>query len=116
MFAFCSLVDSAFRHARALGERLDTKKKAATSSASGVSAARAMFQGAASRGISVKDNAVGASVSVDTRHQNAITGLFAFGNAAGKRVTNFTTCGADGRVLLWDLAKLDLGLAALKLA
>ena len=29
--------------------------------------------------------------------------------------TKFSTCGADGRVLLWDLQKIDVNLADLKL-
>ena len=108
---------------RALTERLDTKKKGAdagkaAAASAGFAGARAMFQASSAQGIAIKDNAggSGSQVSIDTRHQNTITGLCALSAGEGKPITKFTTCGADGRVLMWDLTKLNLDLAALKLA
>jgi WD40 repeat protein len=120
VFYFFILEIDFFFPDRSLTEKLDTKKKGADSKASaanaGFAGARAMFQASSSQGIGIKDGAsTGITVSVDTRHQNTITGVCLLPGADGK-VSKFSTCGADGRVLMWDLTKLDVNLAALKLA
>ena len=93
-------------------DRIDKEKKAEVKAAqSGVANARAMFQGASSHGLTIKDNAgaVSSDVGLKTRHQNTIGGICKFS------ATKFSTCGTDGRVLQWDLEAVDVDLAALKL-
>ncbi len=43
---------------------------------------------------------------LDTKHQNAINCVNRFGS--GARVTKFSTTGVDGKLIIWDLASLNI--------
>eukprot|EP00455_Lapot_gusevi_P025069 TRINITY_DN2626_c0_g1_i2.p1 TRINITY_DN2626_c0_g1~~TRINITY_DN2626_c0_g1_i2.p1 ORF type:complete len:399 (+),score=144.60 TRINITY_DN2626_c0_g1_i2:70-1266(+) len=101
-------------------DKLDKEKKQETAraSSSNFSSARNMFQGASSRGIAIQANAAAAApaASVNTRHQNTINGVFLWRDGSDAPTRVFSSCGADGRVLMWDLNTLDVDLSALKIA
>jgi actin related protein 2/3 complex subunit 1A/1B len=73
-----------------------------------IQAARALFQSKTSRG----ESASNAGADIKTVHQRHITCLQPFSgkNAASSQ---FSTTGLDGRIALWDLATLNIDMAAL---
>jgi len=86
----------------------EDKKPAATGSA--FSAARSMWADSTNKGLAAGANVERKETSLPTRHQNTITTIWK--NKAGV----ITTAGVDGRVLFWDLAKLGVDVAGLKIA
>lgn len=75
--------------------------------ANGVAAARALFQSKSSRGQDKgAGNSSSSSQSVVSQHSRAVTGISV---AAGKQ-TIVTTSSLDGKIILWDLQSVILGI------
>lgn len=71
-------------------------KGAKKASAGGVSAARSMWANKADLGAETIKTS-----KLDSLHQNSVSGLEILDDG------RFSTCGYDGRVVLWDMASLD---------
>jgi len=97
----------------ALQKRLDERKEddKSTVAASGVSAARQLFQNKTRSGQDSKAE----SDLLWTQHDNAITCLASASTGPGRVVDKVSSSGLDGRLTLWDLGQLEINLASLSL-
>jgi len=92
---------------------LDQKREAAKSNApaSGVQAARALFQNKATRGQESKQE----GDELWTKHENAITCIQRLGASTDPTCSKFSTSALDGRLVVWDLPTLEIDMRALGL-
>lgn len=95
--------------------RMEEKATAATKSTGAVSSmasARAMFQAKALRG---QASSGGAGKDLWTQHANAIVGMESMGGAGDATCSKLSTCGLDGRLVVWEVPTLDIDMQALGL-
>ena len=96
---------------------LEVKKESAAASSGGggsVAAARALFQNKSTRGQDSKAD----SDTLWTTHENTITCIQnaeAGSGGANAKVTRISTSALDGAVVIWEINKLDIDFAALKI-
>lgn len=90
---------------------LDQKKEVAKSNApaSGVQAARALFQSKTTRGQESKQE----GDELWTKHENAITCIQRLAPSTDPTCTSFSTSALDGRIVVWDLPTLSIDMGAL---
>jgi len=87
----------------------DDKPAAGGPTKTAFAGARAMWAGAAERGLKAGDGPGSKETTLTTRHQNTICTIWK--NTPGV----ITTAGVDGRVLFWDLAKIGVDVKGLKI-
>eukprot|EP00752_Nemacystus_decipiens_P010415 g9282.t1 len=95
--------------------RLDEKSTGpakAAGAVSSMSAARAMFQAKTTRG---QTSAGGAGKDLWTQHANAIVGVEKMGRAGDPTCSKLSSCGLDGRLVIWEIPTLDIDMNALGL-
>ncbi|CAM9288697.1 unnamed protein product [Ascophyllum nodosum] len=95
--------------------RLDEKSRGPAKQAGAVSSmasARAMFQAKTTRGQTASG---GAGQDLWTQHANSIVGMESMGHAEDPTCSKFSTCGLDGRIVVWDVPTLDIDMQALGL-
>lgn len=95
--------------------RLDEKSTGAAKSAvatSSMATARAMFQAKTTRG---QTSSGGAGKDLWTQHANAIVGMEGMGRAGDATCLKLSTCGLDGRIVVWEIPTLDIDMQALGL-
>jgi actin related protein 2/3 complex, subunit 1A/1B len=96
----------------AFKKKIDEKKTATASAATGVTAARALFQNKTARG----QEKVSDSDTLWTKHENTITAM-SDASPAGTvgPMRKLCTSSLDGRLVTWDLTTIDVQLASLHL-
>ena len=87
---------------RKLDEKADSSIDAGGGSNSSVAAARALFVNKSSKG---QDSAK-ESDGLWTKHESAISCIAIASKSSEKRITKISTSSADGRIVVWDLAKI----------
>ncbi|CAN0016064.1 unnamed protein product [Ectocarpus sp. 4 AP-2014] len=100
---------------RSFLRRLDEKSTGpakAAGTVSSMSAARAMFQAKTTRG---QASSGGAGKDLWTQHANAIVGIESMGRAGDPTCSKLSTCGLDGRLVVWEIPTLDIDMQALGL-
>ena len=80
--------------------KLETEKKAVTGPFSN---ARKMFQNMDDLGISGGGSSITSNTEVSSIHRNQINEVRAVRGSKEDRVTRLSTCGGDGKLVLWDL-------------
>ncbi|TMW60884.1 hypothetical protein Poli38472_000926 [Pythium oligandrum] len=97
-------------------ELLDKKpvESAVKRSSGTFDAARSMWQSKVTRGQS-SDATLNDKGALWTKHESAITDIQAYRRSASGGVTEFTTSALDGRIVLWQLANLNVQMANLRL-
>jgi len=85
-------------------DKKEEKKEEKKASTSAFAASRQAFSAAVDKGHSVSGGPKKAESTIDTVHQNTITGLQVF-RVADKPATTFSTSALDGRVVFWDVSK-----------
>ncbi|CEP01544.1 Actin-related protein 2/3 complex subunit [Plasmodiophora brassicae] len=75
---------------------------------SSFSNARNLFDASSRMGVNFGTESTDTDGTLKTRHQNAINGLVPFwADETRYHAIEFSTCGIDGRVLLWNMSKID---------
>lgn len=96
---------------RRLDLRADDNTSSAASSATGVAAARALFQNKTSRGQETKST----TDTLWTKHESAITCMSSCSPRGSKTVTKMSTTALDGKLVIWDLQALDVDMSLLSI-
>ena len=81
-----------------IGSCDNMSKSTKTSKMSSFSSARELWTNKTTRGIT-KNNA---SSELNTKHTNCITNICIYGKKDGQKVSNFSTSGLDGKIIIWD--------------
>lgn len=87
---------------RKLDEKADNSTDAGGGSNNSVAAARALFVNKSSKG----QDAAKESDGLWTKHESAISCISNASSSSEKRITKISTSSADGRIVVWDLAKI----------
>jgi hypothetical protein len=100
----------------ALKMKLDEKKAAASAAATGVGAARQLFQNKTARG----QSSAAESDTLWTLHENAIIDMHDAspttpGTSSSGQLKRISTVALDGRLSFWDLSTLSSALSSMHL-